>query len=232
MQILPLMKIHSMDDFNQHKISRHRRETKSWILIISIAVLAHLIFFLLFKTEYLKVFEWKGIGQSSRGSSPATSYITTGDGFTVINTGEQIRPEARKQQQKAEQAEEADQPLKLEYGEPPPGLPTLEGLIQGERGAGTGRAGSEAVIKPKPLFIPWPSYPEQLEKKYQGQVELELLVNEEGNVEEVRVLEGLPSKLLNRKAVDSARNIRFIPGKKNGKNSPMWVRISIGFRQK
>lgn len=220
-----------MDDFNQHKISRHRRKPKSWILIISIAVLAHLIFFLLFKTEYLKVFEWKGIGQSSRGSSPSRSYITTGDGFTVINTGEQISPEARKQEQD-EQAEEADQPLELEYGDPPPGLPSLEGLIQGESGAGARSSGSEAVIKPKPLFIPWPSYPEQLEKKYQGQVELELLVNEEGNVEEVRILERLPSKLLNRKAVDSARDIRFIPGKKNGKNSPMWVRISIGFRQK
>ncbi|MFO7914145.1 MAG: TonB family protein [Candidatus Krumholzibacteriales bacterium] len=221
-----------MNNSNQHKISRHRREPKGWIFIISIAVLAHLTFFLLFKTEYLKVFEWKGIGQGSGDSSPSTSYIRTGEGFKVINTGENLRKEARKREQETEQAEEPDQPAELEYGEPPPGVPSLEGLIQGDSGAGSVSSGTEAVTRPKPLFIPWPSYPEEIEKKYQGQVKLELLVNVEGDVDQVRILEGLPSELLNRKAVESARNIRFIPGKKNGKNSPMWVRISIGFRQK
>ncbi|MBD3179578.1 MAG: TonB family protein [Candidatus Latescibacteria bacterium] len=218
-----------MDEFNQHKISPHRRPTRSWIIIISVVLLAHLIFFLMFKTEYLRVFERKLTGS---GSYPSTSFIETGDRFELVDTGEGERADKAEEREEPELADQSGDPISLEYGEPPTGLPSLESLLDNPSSSSNGSSGEGAVIRPKPLFISWPSYPEELDRKYQGQVKLELLVNEKGGVDEVRLLKGLPSNLLNRKAIASAREIRFVPGKKNGRNSPMWVQISIGFKQK
>lgn len=218
-----------MVNFNQHKISKHHRETKSWVLIISVVIFAHLIFFLLFKTEYLRVFERKDIGQ---GSAPPASYFLPGEGFQVVNTGGRSIPEARKPREVPQKTERAEQPIPLEYGGPPPGLPSLNGMVAAGQGNSRKDSVAGSVIKPKPLYISWPSYPENLDRKYQGQVKLSLLVNENGRVEDVRLLEGLPSDLLNTKALKAARDIIFVPGKKNGKNSPMWVQISIGFKQR
>jgi len=218
-----------MVNFNQHKISKHHREMKSWILIISVVLFAHLIFFLLFKTEYLRVFERKDIG---KGSAPHASYLRPGEGFQVVNTAGRSIPEARKPEEVPQETESAEQPIPFEYGEPPPGLPALDGMVAAGEGDGSEDSLTGAVIKPKPLYISWPSYPENLDRKYHGQVKLSLLVNEKGRVEDVRLLKGLPSELLNTKALEAARDIRFVPGKKNGKNSPMWVQISIGFKQR
>ena len=98
----------------------------------------------------------------------------------------------------------------------------------GGRGGGYG-AGS-ANVEPKPLYIPWPKYPARMKAIPYGSVELELLINEHGDVRDARITRGLPLAELDTIAVQAARQIRFTPGLSDGVRTAMWVRLTIGFQ--
>ena len=115
-----------------------------------------------------------------------------------------------------------------EIGEPPSELIPLEG---GASGGSDGRPGARrTTVEPKPLFIPWPKYPEGVDGPVEGKVELLLFVDENGEVREVRLSQGLPQMILNRVAIEAARRIRFTPGMDKGVPAAMWVRLTIGFQ--
>jgi TonB family protein len=126
----------------------------------------------------------------------------------------------------AEKTESADDAGRFEaLGEPQSEMLPMQG------GGGGGTRGSrKATVEPKPLYIPWPKYPAGLKKLPEGRVELMLLINEKGEVDDVKVTRTLPLEELNRIAVEAARRIRFTPGTERGVRKPMWVRLAIGFQ--
>lgn len=125
-------------------------------------------------------------------------------------------------------AENAGAPMgDVEIGEPTIEILPLPGGGGGSR-VGAGSRG--ATVQPKPLYIPWPKYPKGIKELPQGSVELAVLVNEKGEVEDVKITRSLPIQELNRVAVEAARQIRFIPGMERGVRTSMWVRLAIGFQ--
>lgn len=97
-------------------------------------------------------------------------------------------------------------------------------------GGGVGHGSRNATVEPKPLYIPWPKYPARMKGTPRGSVELLLLVNTRGEVEDLKITQRLPAEELNDIAVQAARKIRFTPGLINGVRSSMWVHLVIGFQ--
>jgi len=86
----------------------------------------------------------------------------------------------------------------------------------------------EALVKPKPISIPQPTYADRArEAGVQGKVRVELTVDETGAVVEVRVLEGLGYGL-DEAALEAAKASRFEPALRCGK--PTRTTFVIGIR--
>ena len=75
-----------------------------------------------------------------------------------------------------------------------------------------------------------PIYPEMARRAgTQGEVELEVLVNEQGRAREVRVAASTGSSLLERAASDAIRRWVFAPAKQGNEAVAAWVRIRFVF---
>ena len=86
----------------------------------------------------------------------------------------------------------------------------------------------EVEEKPDPINIVTPVYPEEAKKeKIEGKVTLKLVVNVDGSVSDVSVLEG--PEVFHQAAIDVSLQWRFKPGKHNGKVVPVWVVMPIEF---
>ena len=86
----------------------------------------------------------------------------------------------------------------------------------------------EVKEKPHPIDIVTPVYPEEAKKKnIEGKVFLKFVVNVDGSVSDVRVLQG--SEIFRHAAIDAALQFRFRPGKHNGKFVPVWIVMPIEF---
>jgi protein TonB len=86
----------------------------------------------------------------------------------------------------------------------------------------------EELIKPKPLSVPQPVYPEQARAEgITGKVRVELSVDEQGQVLNARVLEGLGHGL-DEAALEAARAAHFEPATRCGK--PTKTTFVIGMR--
>ncbi|MFA4948830.1 MAG: energy transducer TonB [Candidatus Krumholzibacteriia bacterium] len=200
-----------------------RSTRRHWAIIIASAVLLHAAFLFLFKPGYLEVFRT----ELPPGEESTDRYPFLDNPFHVLSLSVEPRPAAavaeKQVAEKAESAEDADRFEAL--GEPQSEMLPLRG------GGGGGTRGSRnATVEPKPLYIPWPKYPAGLKKLPEGRVELMLLINEKGEVDDVKVTRTLPLEELNRIAVEAARRIRFTPGTEQGVRKPMWVRLAIAFQ--
>jgi protein TonB len=85
----------------------------------------------------------------------------------------------------------------------------------------------------KPLYRknPTPNYPRRARRKgYQGNVILEVLVDEKGNVRDLKVFKSSGYESLDRSALTSVRKWLFEPGTRNGQTAKMWVRVPIRFQ--
>jgi TonB family protein len=202
----------------------HRSTRRQWAIIIASAVVIHAAFLLLFQPRYLEIFRTETlVGEEGADRAPLLD-----NPFRVLSLSVEPRP-ARASAAPREISEGAEAaPEEIPPGEP--GEPQSEILpIQGGGSRGT-RGSRNATVEPKPLYIPWPKYPEGVRQLPQGRVELMLLINEKGEVDEVKVTRALPLEELNRIAVESARRIRFTPGTEGGVRKPMWIRLAIGFQ--
>ena len=86
----------------------------------------------------------------------------------------------------------------------------------------------EVEEKPHPINIVTPVYPEKARKeKIEGKVVLKVVVNMDGSVSDVSVLEG-PEEF-HQAAIDAISQSRFKPAKHNGKVVPVWVVMPIEF---
>ena len=87
---------------------------------------------------------------------------------------------------------------------------------------------AEVEVKPHPIDLTTPAYPEKARKeRIEGKVSLKLLVNVDGSVSDVRVLEG--PEVFHQAAIDAVSQSRFRPGKHNGKLVPVRLIMPIEF---
>ena len=88
------------------------------------------------------------------------------------------------------------------------------------------------VRKAFPLYRvnPPPKYPRLARKRgYQGTVVLDVLVNQNGRVGDLRLFTSSGYSILDRKAMESVKVWFFEPGMKGDKKLDMWVRVPIRF---
>jgi protein TonB len=90
-----------------------------------------------------------------------------------------------------------------------------------------------ALMMAKPLYRqnPAPAYPRRARRLgYEGTVMLKVLVDENGRVDDLMVLESSGYPILDRTALASVRKWLFEPGTEGGIKKKMWVRIPVRFR--
>jgi protein TonB len=106
------------------------------------------------------------------------------------------------------------------------GAGTGGGFGGGAYAPGNGVTWPEVLIEVKPKYTP-----DAMRAKLMGAVELEIIVNEDGKVTNVRVTKSLdrPSGL-DDAAMEAARKWVFKPGKKDGKPVPTRVGLILEFR--
>ncbi len=203
---------------------RIRNSPREWAVIIVAAVCIHALFLLFFKPQYLEFLRKEMPGSTDdNGRLP---YIDN-PFYLIPLAPESTQPRASEPAVDEESEEAEETSGEITVGEPQLELSPFQGGAGRRSGERTGTRG--ATVQPKPLYIPWPKYPKGI-KEVQGSVELMVLVNEKGEVEDVHVTRSLPAQELNRIAVEAARRIRFIPGMERGKRTSMWVRLAIGFQ--
>lgn len=99
----------------------------------------------------------------------------------------------------------------------------------GNMGGGAYHIGG-GVSPPSILFKVEPEYSEEARKaKFQGEVVLQIVVDEKGNPRDIKIIRPLGLGL-DQKAVEAVEKWRFSPGKKDGKPVPVIAQISVNFR--
>lgn len=91
--------------------------------------------------------------------------------------------------------------------------------------------GEPDLEQPVPLYGEDPiAYPLELwDEGVEGTALLRLLVNEEGAVDSVEVVESSGHDGLDEAARSGARELRFEPGRLNGKRTAMWASLPVEF---
>jgi len=90
----------------------------------------------------------------------------------------------------------------------------------------------QTTMEATPLYRqnPPPGYPALARRRGQeGTVQLDVLVNRRGGVNEVRLAESSGHALLDRAAMAAVQTWLFQPGKRGEENIDMWVRVPIRF---
>jgi protein TonB len=89
------------------------------------------------------------------------------------------------------------------------------------------------IRKAKPIYRrnPPPRYPHLARKrKYQGVVILDVFVNQDGGVGDIKVFKSSGYSILDKSALRSVRKWDFEPGKRGEKKVGMWVRTPVRFQ--
>lgn len=85
------------------------------------------------------------------------------------------------------------------------------------------------VLPPQKIFTPQPRYTEEARQaRIQGVVILEAIIDEQGNVREIKVLKGLPGGLSD-SAVETAKEWRFKPATRKGEPVPVYFNLTVRF---
>jgi TonB family protein len=91
-------------------------------------------------------------------------------------------------------------------------------------------AGQDGVGAPECLYCPPPLYDDDARAaKYEGTIELSVVVTSDGRSDSIFVLKGAPFSL-NKQAIETVQKWKFKPAKKNGKPTAVRVPIEITFR--
>jgi protein TonB len=91
------------------------------------------------------------------------------------------------------------------------------------------------VVKATPRYHhnPPPEYPSLARKRgYQGTVVLEVFVETDGRVGDLRIIESSRHRLLDRSAMKAVRRWQFQPGRRGDRIIAMWVRVPVQFSLK
>ncbi len=86
-------------------------------------------------------------------------------------------------------------------------------------------------VKPKPINIPKPRYPELARKAgIEGNTVIKALVDIDGSIIDAQVLKSSGNQMLDQAALAAARKAKFTPAKQRDKYVRVWVSIPINFR--
>ena len=98
-------------------------------------------------------------------------------------------------------------------------------------------AGTDLIKPQKTVYprayedIPRPEYPGLARRRgYEGVVMIEVFVSRQGEVLEVKVLQTSGHALLDEEAKRTVKKYRFEPGREDGENVDMWVKIPVRFQ--
>jgi protein TonB len=145
----------------------------------------------------------------------------------AMMTASQLEPEASPPTPMPEAAPTLpDNPLTAATADAPPTNRTTD-RISGEK-AGT----VTAVVKATPRYNhnPPPVYPSLARKRgYQGTAILEVFVEADGRVGDLRIIESSSHKLLDRSAMKAVKGWHFEPGRQGNRTIAMWVRVPVRF---
>jgi protein TonB len=88
------------------------------------------------------------------------------------------------------------------------------------------------VTPPVLVSIDKPEYPPIARRmKVEGTVALSLLVDENGNVTDTKILSGVAQKVgINEAAISAAKSARFRPATKAGVRVKMWYKLNLPFK--
>lgn len=85
-------------------------------------------------------------------------------------------------------------------------------------------------VLPAPTYRPPLEYPREARTKgISGHVTFNLLVNGDGNIEQVAMLESVPAGMFDQVATESVWKWQFSPAKFKGKEVAIWVKQKISF---
>jgi hypothetical protein len=206
---------------------RHRK--KDWAIVVSLAILIHLVLFLSIKQSFFSAFK-----KTIRDDTRELSGVDTSP-MAIITIPIEIEPETedvadpkpekekdRVAQDRSKSMDEASpkQPLEIEnlVGEGPATLPHNAAPVS-------------LVITPRPVEIVWPDT-RRLRDCLGHEIDVKIYVGENGDVLKVVVDdEDHPPECI-RAALESARRTVFEPGKINGVEAKMWTQVRIEFRRK
>lgn len=118
-------------------------------------------------------------------------------------------------------------PKDLEPIEPFAPLPPITTSLGGER---LERVGVNGTTTPSCFYMPNPPYTEGARKlKLSGSVTAEAVINPRGELENVRIVRGMPGEL-NETTIATLRTWRCHPAMKDGKPVPVLVPVTTNFR--
>ncbi len=204
--------------------TRYKTHPFKWVAVIVIAIVIHLSFIIFFKLDYLQFLDKEMPGEQGESYTPFRKKP-----FSVVDF-EQPSPTTGREVRRLEEPDEepTGEYIPYDYSELDESIKPIEPAKSG--GSDALKGSSVNTVKPKPIYIPWPEYPEWFEGEVEGKVKLKLFVDKDGKVQQVEVLKGLSHPRLTRIAVSSARRIQFTPGRLNGVPQSMWVELTIGFK--
>jgi len=93
--------------------------------------------------------------------------------------------------------------------------------------------GAQTILEARPIYRinPPPSYPIIARKRgYQGNAVLEVLIDKQGKVIDLRVFSSSGYSILDKTAIASVKNWLFQPGMRGSDKIEMWVRVPIRFK--
>lgn len=106
----------------------------------------------------------------------------------------------------------------------------LGATLGAEPGMASGEGDSSAYAPPVPLAFRWPEYPEGAPKsKDPRTVVVKVHVTAAGIVDQAVLERPLESDILNRKALEVARGLRFRPAMLAGRRVSAWFRFPVTF---
>jgi protein TonB len=152
-----------------------------------------------------------------------------------------VPPKKTEEEQPAAPGTMATEQEQIPAGEPAPSLqqikeepqPGANGLTTLPAAGPQSESGTEQpAIEATPLYRrnPPPDYPPLARRRgLEGTVQLDVLVNSRGGVNQVRLAETSGHDLLDRAAIAAVGNWLFQPGKRGDETIDMWVRVPIRF---
>lgn len=117
----------------------------------------------------------------------------------------------------------------ITFGKKPESFEVLEGPSPDDE-VGKIVSGKEVDRKPRLIEKPEPSYTDKARNaQIEGTVVLKVVFSASGRVTNIRVAAGLPFGLTER-SIAAAKQIKFVPAMKDGKNVSMWIQLEYNFR--
>jgi protein TonB len=111
--------------------------------------------------------------------------------------------------------------------------PTPSRTPEPASGEKSGTAATVVKATPRYHHNPPPEYPSLARKRgYQGTVVLEVFVETDGRVGNLRIIESSRHKSLDRSAMKAVRRWQFQPGRRGDRTIAMWVRVPVQFSLK